>query len=307
MRDEPGRILVYDGDCSLCTKLSTWATKRWLVGSVERRSHDSFTGEEAQRLTAAGIHNELAVLDRTTGEIRSGYDGIVGLLRGGRFAWLAPLLAWGPVHWLLRHEYRLIAYNRRIFAPPRHTAACACDPDLHRGYRWAFIAAALLWTGLFAALGGLLFLTQEPLLRDRPGGGGLGWLAGPCVLAGWMVAATAAWRLPAARRLDHLGHLAWIFAAMVTPLVAASILALAGLLLAVACPVGRDSWAMDPSVPLRIGAAAWGLALPVALVSCLRRLPRLGWTKRAALVTALGSWLLPLVLLFSKLPLPTHG
>jgi predicted DCC family thiol-disulfide oxidoreductase YuxK len=40
------KILVYDGDCRMCTQFSRVAEKRWLVGAAERRPADSFDGDE---------------------------------------------------------------------------------------------------------------------------------------------------------------------------------------------------------------------------------------------------------------------
>ena len=176
------RTLVYDGDCSMCRKLSALAERRWLVGDARRLPHDAFQGETADRLTRAGIHNELAVIDEGSGEIRSGYDGILWLLERGMLRHLVPLLGFGPIRWLLRHDYRLVAYNRRILAPPARSVTCACDPDMHVGYRWAFIVVALVWTALFAGLGGALFWTELPFWPDFPmrEGAPIGtWLSGP--------------------------------------------------------------------------------------------------------------------------------
>ena len=305
------RTLVYDGDCSMCRKLSALAERRWLVGDARRLPHDAFEGETAERLTEAGIHNELAVIDDESGEIRSGYDGILWLLERGMLGWLFPLLRFGPVRWLLRHDYRLVAYNRRILAPPRRGVTCACDPDLHVGYRWAFIVVALLWTALFAGLGGALFWTELPFWPDFPlrEGAPTGtWLAGPIVLAGWLAAAAAAFLLPAERRLDHLGHMAWTFAAMALPLVLASFLALGGLLLEFigVLPFVPDVWYLEQGWPCWFGAIAWALALPIACISGLWRLPRLGFRKHTALLLALVSWFLPSAFLFWLLPTPFH-
>jgi predicted DCC family thiol-disulfide oxidoreductase YuxK len=294
----PDRILVYDGDCTLCRRFARVAGWRWLVGEARALPHDAFEGEEAARLEAAGIRNELAVLERPSGEIHSGYDGILRLLCGGRVPWLAALLSFAPVRWLLRHDYRLVAYNRRILAPPRRGAACACDPDLHRGYRWAFIVAALLWTALFAALGGYAFLTERSFLGDLPtrsgGARGTPW-TGPLALAGYLALAPLAWRLPAPRGLDFLGHLAWTFAAMLLPTIAAVFLALVGLLLAMG-GVLPEGWALASGVPATVGAVAWGLALPIAVASCMWRLPRVGFSGTFSALVGSAAWGVPTAL-----------
>lgn len=305
------RVLVYDGDCSLCRRFSRIADRRWLVGAAERRPYDAFEGEIATRLEAAGIRNELAVLDETTGELRSGYDGMVWLLRGGRLPWLASVLAFGPVRWFLGHDYRLIAYNRRLLAPPARRIACACDPDLHRGYRVAFLAVALLWTAGIAALAGLLFWTPWPFIAKAPTPTGVttgtAWW-GALVPVGWFLTVPIGVRLPAPRGWDHAGHLAWILAAMVLPLLLAIVVALGGAVLAgLLGGLVPDEWLLADGVPLGFGATAWALALPIAVGCALWRLPRVGLSRLIAVVVGLVLWAAPTALLLVLLPLGAGG
>ena len=298
----PARILVYDGDCSMCDRLSKLVTRRWLVGAADRKPHAAFEGDEADRLTEAGIHNELAVIDRSTGEIRSGYDGITWLIQGGKLSWLGTLLAWGPVRWLLRHDYRLVAYNRRIFAPPRRTAVCACDPDVHRGYRWAFIGVALLWVLLFGALSGAVFLRRLPFWADGTGfTPNVTWWAGPILVSGWLAGLPVALRLRSPSQLDALGHMAWAWAAAIVPLLVAIFASYMGLLTS-----GNSSWAFDGHARAELGAVAWGVSLIILTRSLPGRMARLGFAKRTGVLVALVSWVLPTALLFLLLPIPNH-
>ncbi len=154
-----GKILVYDGDCPLCDRMSAFAL-RFLPGEIRQPLQD-FSAETADRLDAAGIRNEMAVLAPASGEIRSGVPGLLWLLRGTASPILAPLarlldrpLFRGPLTVL----YRLFSFNRRILAPPLARPAgfrCACDPDDRPGYQLALIALllglALILTALFGA------------------------------------------------------------------------------------------------------------------------------------------------------------
>ena len=277
------KILVYDGDCRMCGQFSKLAERHWLCGEAERRPAAAFTGEEAERLQAAGVHNELAVIDPASGEIRSGYDGLIWLLGQGRLRPLAGVLGWGPVAFLLRHDYRLVAFNRRIFSPPDRSVACACDPDFHAGYRWAFIGVALLWSVL---LGGVFAW----LYADRRAWVGL---AAP---AGWVLAALPALRMERERALTWMGHLGWILAAAMLPFLA-GLLVLAGQALCWRMGWVETPWAASRCVLQGFGLGASGLALVLVVVSCLRRLPRLGATKRSAVLAAVVLWSAPMLLL----------
>jgi hypothetical protein len=205
------RVLVYDGDCALCVaasqRLVSWAG----LPDERRRSHAAFEGEAFERLLAAGVHDELAVLEEATGEIRSGVPGILWWLRDGRLARAAALLDRPAIRALLVPLYRLVARNRRILAPPPpRPIPCACDPTPHAGYQGAF-AALLGAAGLAGAMGAID--AGARIARSGPGAAtGPGTLA-LCAAPPILLAGLLSLRLPAGRRLAGLAHRLWPFAA----------------------------------------------------------------------------------------------
>lgn len=148
---------MYDGDCSLCVAVSRRLLRWTRRGEETRRAAQAFEGEDAERVAASEAHNELAVMDPATKEIRNGVDGILWWLEGSRLAWLARLLSFGPLRWAAGVGYPVIAYNRRILAPPKPRAiACACDPDPRPGATIALGAFALaVAVGAFVGVGAL--------------------------------------------------------------------------------------------------------------------------------------------------------
>ena len=161
----------------------------------------SYGDEVAARLLAAGAHNELAVFDPKTLEVRSGIDGIFWSLEGSWIRPLLPLLRLAPARLPLALLYRLVAFNRRILSPVRGGGMrCACDPDFHLGLRLTF--TALCWAGLLllgwaygalapvVALGGTL-AAASLLLRGQAGHDArahAAWCALLVALAGGLVA-----------------------------------------------------------------------------------------------------------------------
>lgn len=282
----PGKLLVYDGDCRFCVGAVHLFVRPCLTGPTAALPFEDFEGEVAERLRVAGIHNEMAVLDPGSGEIRTGFDGILWALRDGRLPWLARVLEFGPLGWLLRHDYRLFAYNRRIFRPPLRGAACACDPDLHRGYRWAFLVSTWAWAALVGALAAVLLLPGSPAPAGARALGGA--LAGP---AGWFLLAPFALRFASPLGYDYLGHLGWTLAATFVPALIAVILAL----LFAIFGWRAEAWRVyvPPGPALVLGAAALAGGLLVALVSCTRRLPRVGLSRRRALLAGVVLWGVP--------------
>ena len=193
------RHVVYDGDCSFCR-----AGVRLLVALGYSRATDArpfafYDPDTAARLMRAGIHNELAVLDPATREVRSGATGLLWKLEEGPLWPLAKLLSLpGPRH-VCTAAYRLVSYNRRILAPlPAGQVACACDPD-----------TSILWRGAFVGLGlgvaaGLALPYAELLAAGSSTG--LALLTGAGLVT--VLAAAVPDGLPAV--LERAGVLAWI-------------------------------------------------------------------------------------------------
>ncbi len=274
------KILVYDGDCRMCTSFSRLAERRWLVGDATRRPVDGFEGDALVRLHEAGVHNEMAVIEEATGEIRTGYDGILWLMESGRLRWLTPLFRRGPLAWLCRADYRTIAYNRRILSPPARGIACACDPDLHVGFRWNFIGLCLAWMLLIGMASAFTFL-------DRA------WWLGLGLPPAWLLVTLGARFSPPAQRLDYRGHTAFVGTLMTLPAALAGIVYVA-LALLWAADLAPAALARPTDVATPMLAAAWALALPLALRSLLGRLPRLGFPRWGAVLVALVFWTAPL-------------
>lgn len=264
----PPRILVYDGDCSLCIAVSRRLLRWTRRGEETRRAAQAFEGEDAERIAASQAHNELAVMDPTTKELRSGVDGLLWWLEGSRLAWLARLLSWGPLRWAAGVVYPVIAYNRRILAPPKPRAvACACDPDPRPGATIALGSFAL------TVLGGALVAVAAVVAAGSPAGeaprpihglehasAAAAWAAVLGIFAGPTLLLVAVLR-PAGARLLHAAAFLWS-AALCAPL----------LLLGVV--VGA---AVGSQAPSGLGAIAFGVTFQAAYRRRLRHLGASGW------------------------------
>jgi predicted DCC family thiol-disulfide oxidoreductase YuxK len=194
------KILVYDGDCPMCDAGSALALRVLRLPEERRRPFQSFEGEMAGRLLAAGMQNEMAVIDPASGEIRTGIPGILGLLHETRARWVARLLDRPWLHPALSAAYHLVAYNRRTIAPPRRKPAfaCACDPEYRPGWLLALIAILLGFTLGMTALFGAVVATPTQMLIA----------AG----SGWVLILLASLAFPRETRLPFLGHLGMVMA-----------------------------------------------------------------------------------------------
>ena len=252
----PAKVLVYDGDCSMCCAASRRVVAWARLPEASRASHLSFEGETAVRLEAAGIRNEMAVISPATGEIRSGLPAILWFLRGTRWGWLASILDHAVLRAPLTLYYRLIAYNRRVIAPvPPRAFACACDPDPNPAYNAAFtsVLAAGAALGIGAAGAYVLQVLRIPAAHAL-------LVSASVILVLVAVAAVA----PRGRRVA--AHVAWVLAVAGLPSLMALPFAL-GLAVSALDPAGAtDSWWL-PSWFL----VAPGLGLVMGSISLRRR------------------------------------
>lgn len=213
------KILVYDGDCPMCESASALAMRILRLPEERRRAFQSFEGEMSGRLLAAGMQDEMAVIDPASGEIRTGVPGLLGLVRETRAGWVARLLDRPWLHPALSAAYHLIAYNRRTIAPPRRKPAivCACDPEYRPGWLLALIILLLGFAiGMTALFGAVVDSTT-----------GLSNPAQMLIAAGsgWVVLFLAALGLPKETRLPFLGHLGMVMAGGLLVLVPSMLLA----------------------------------------------------------------------------------
>lgn len=270
-------VLVYDGDCPLCERSTRALVRLGWIGADQRRAYQAYEGTTAEALWNAHIRNEMAVLEPSTGAIRSGFDGILWLLEGSRVRLLVLPFRIPPLRALGRLVYGLVAANRRAIAPPLPAPGggrlrCACDPDDRPAYQLGFTVLVLAyalagWLVLERTLGAPLLAWLPPPpdpAAGAPQDGLASWLPGMDDVSGlegflaWMATLLGyGLTLPAGRRLRAWPHLAATCAIAITP-------ALVGGPLAVLLPAPLER------------AAAWLLLLAVVV------LPLRAWGPRAS-------------------------
>lgn len=108
-------ILVFDGDCGICTASANWVRRR--VPSVRVRSH-----------TEHGVDSLDKVWLVEGGSRREGADAVSAVLRlADRAPWrvLGAVLALPVVRWIARGAYWVIARNRTRLSRLFGLKACA--------------------------------------------------------------------------------------------------------------------------------------------------------------------------------------
>jgi predicted DCC family thiol-disulfide oxidoreductase YuxK len=203
---QSGKYLAFDGDCPMCTSTIALLLRLKLVRPEQTRSNHDLEGDDLQSIRAAGIRNQLVVLDPDSRETRAGSDGLVWLI-GDNLGnpWWMRVWTWPGFRQVLSFGYEAISYNRRVISPPRHRIACDCEPEVTLARRMALVVPVLLLTFLLAAAFGACVLRGWRL--DNAIGGI--WFVPAALGAGLVpLALVALVSLRGEQRIDYLAHLA---------------------------------------------------------------------------------------------------
>lgn len=199
------KFLAYDGDCPMCTGIVAVLKRLGLVAPEQARSNRDLSAEDLEAAQAAGIRNQLVVIDPVTRETRAGADGLAWIIGDnlGHPLWLRFLTLPG-IRALVRFAYETISYNRRVISPPRHRVRCDCEPEVTLARRLMLVVPLATLAILIAALfGAAVFYGWD--MGDAAAGAICTALAAG---AGWMVMIAAAIALlRGEQRIDYIAHL----------------------------------------------------------------------------------------------------
>lgn len=265
------KFLAYDGDCPMCTSTIALVLRLNLVRPEQTRSNHVLEGAELETVRAAGIRNQLVVLDPNSGETRSGSDALLWIVGDNLgHPWWVRALGWPGMRHLMRWGYETISYNRRVISPPHHQIVCDCEPEVTLARRLMLIVPALILTfgalGLFAAA---IFYTVD--LGDAVTGA---LFSATALALAWVAISAAAMALLGGQqRIDYLAHVAvTMLAGALCALPAALVIAFVSRDFAIAAAAvagGASTWLMATMLGRRVVAiglsarwlGAWALAM----------------------------------------------
>ncbi len=225
MTTEVGRgqkILTYDGDCPMCLSTVALLVRSGLVDAAQARSNHDLSEVDLGAAEAAGIRNQLVVIDPVTRETRAGADALLWIIGENKGYPLWVRLASLPgIRHVIGVGYQVISYNRRVISPPRHRVRCDCEPEVTLGRRLSLVVPlAVLAVGFTGLFGAAVFYGWN--LGSAAGGAGFMLLAAG---VGWLsMTAAGAIALRGEQRIDYISNL------VVTAFVGALVLVPAGVL-----------------------------------------------------------------------------
>lgn len=215
------KVILYDDSCPMC-QLYTEGFVR--LGVLPREGRVAF-GQAPAQCPVAFSHLDMRrarlaipLIDRTTGEVVYGLDALF-LLIGHKAAWLRPLLQGGWLKATLWPLYHLLSYNRRQIAGCKPGATpFDCRPELHHGWRTAWLGIALscwLTAVLMIATVPVLAIAALQLLgllfAVRRGWDAAGSYATNCLIFALLLVALPWWPLALTFTLLDLRRRAWAF------------------------------------------------------------------------------------------------
>lgn len=147
-----GSKLILDKNCPMCQLyakgfIKTGRIEPDTVAYYHNVEEDIFSLIDAER-----AKSEVAFVDPKTGNVEYGVDVILKLIAGENrfFKWLFFTRVF---HFLALKFYRFISFNRHVIASGNsHFHERQCIPPLHKGYRWAYLIIAALFTGFMVNL-----------------------------------------------------------------------------------------------------------------------------------------------------------
>ncbi|MFT3933218.1 MAG: DCC1-like thiol-disulfide oxidoreductase family protein [Chitinophagaceae bacterium] len=135
----PGKILVYDDNCPLCSWYSSLFVR---YEFLEKEGRVPFSAIDPALLSSIDFNrsrNEIPLLNTSTGQVQYGIDALLELL-SQKWSWIKHAGNAQPLNWLLRKLYKFISYNRKVIVAKKcGTGKIDCAPDYNGVYRYAFI------------------------------------------------------------------------------------------------------------------------------------------------------------------------
>ncbi|NEN24330.1 DUF393 domain-containing protein [Cryomorpha ignava] len=162
--------LLIDADCPMCQLYGKGFERLHLIDSQTVIPYQNTGDQYCWSVNLDRARSEIAFVDTETKETVYGIDAFIEIVSQNSPG-LNRFLRFSPFHWILLKFYRLISFNRKVIASSKGlNPGLACEPDVHRAYRWTYIISTAIFTGfvlsilgqrLSAALGFTYFPMME--------------------------------------------------------------------------------------------------------------------------------------------------
>lgn len=148
MKTLHNHIILYDAECPMCNLYTGAFVRNGLLDTDGREAYQQYTGAACPNLNWQRAANEIALVNKDTGEVTYGVESLLKVC-GNAAPALAPLFRWNPFLWMARRVYAFISYNRRVIVPAQVSESqFGYQPSFHIKYRIAWLVFAWVVTSL---------------------------------------------------------------------------------------------------------------------------------------------------------------
>jgi len=139
--------ILYDEVCPMCNAYTGAFIKTGMLDKNGRESYQNMPPDLSVRIDCARAVNEIALIDRQTGEVHYGVKSLFIIIQNS-FPVLRSLFNCRPFAWLMDKFYKFISYNRRVMMPSaKEIAGSMNDPSFNAKYRIAYLILTWIITG----------------------------------------------------------------------------------------------------------------------------------------------------------------
>ncbi len=138
--------LVIDKDCPMCRLYGRCFIKWQWIDEKTIQAYQEFNFDDTA-IDKNRAKNEIAFVDET-GEVVYGLDSIIKIIAQDKL-FVQKLFNFPLIYLPLQLIYHFISYNRKVIYPVASTDhGQDCNPDIHIGFRWAYILCTAICTAL---------------------------------------------------------------------------------------------------------------------------------------------------------------
>jgi len=147
-------VILYDAECPMCNLYTRAFTATGMLDTNGRAPYQQVLDPNGRTplefacplVDRQRAVNEIALVDKTTGEVRYGIDSLFAIIANS-FPVFSPLFKCQPFHWAMRKLYAFISYNRKVIIPAPKASTHSTQPSFQLRYRLAWLLFTAILTG----------------------------------------------------------------------------------------------------------------------------------------------------------------
>lgn len=146
MKPKHNKIIIYDDTCPMCNLYTKAFVRYGFLKSENRITFSKIDPSIVAKLDLQRSKHEIPLIDHDNDKVLYGVDSLVFLL-SQKMPWIAWIMKWKLLYFLVKKFYSLVSYNRRTIAlsKPKPTNF-DCTPDINIAYRIAFLMLSWLFS-----------------------------------------------------------------------------------------------------------------------------------------------------------------